>query len=160
MASRKGDRMKRLLVLAALRVGVRGIFAPAAAPAGSDAKGPPCGNITNGDGGYSSTGVVDFTVFLQAPACSYVTYRLTVTDESGTTEITPISSTWSTDCTAETTGGGCVHYVYTLPSGSPTIVCLSAETSIHGHLVDRAPDTSPSTYCLTQNGAGASGNFG
>jgi len=152
--------MKRLLVLAALAVGLSVIVAPAAAPAGSDAKGPPCGNITNGDGGYSSTGVLDFTVFLAAPACSFVTYTFTVTDESGINEIEPVSSTSSTDCTAETTGGGCVNYVYTLPSGSPSVVCLSAETSIQGHLVDRAPDASPSNYCLVVDAGGASSTFG
>jgi len=151
--------MKRLLVLAALAAALSVVVAPAAAPAGSDAKGPPCGNVTNGDGGYSSTGVVDFTVFLDAPACSFVTYTFTVTDASGTT-ITPLSSTSSTDCTAETTGGGCVNYVYTLPSGSPSVVCLSAETSIQGHLVDRAPDASPSNYCLVVDAGGASSTFG
>jgi hypothetical protein len=151
--------MKRLLVLAALALGLSVVVAPAAAPAVSDAKGPPCANITGADGAYTSTGVVDFTVFLAAPACSFVTYTFTVTDTSGNT-ITPVSSTSNTEsCTPETTGGGCVQYVYTLPSGSPSVVCVSAETSIHGHLIDRAPDASPSDYCLVQGGAGASGAF-
>jgi hypothetical protein len=150
--------MKRLLVLAALALGLSVVVAPAAAPAGSDAKGPACGNITNGDGSYSSTGVVDFTVFLAAPSCSFVTYTFTVTDASGNT-ITPVSSTTGTDCTPETTGGACVHYVYTLPSGSPTVVCLSAQTYIQGHLVDRAPNSDPSTYCLVQDAGGASSTF-
>jgi hypothetical protein len=156
--------MKRLLVVAALALGLSVIVAPAAVPAGSDAQGPPCGDITNGDGGYSPTGVVDFTVFLAAPACSFVTYTFTVTDVDGNT-INPVTSTSSTDssvpaCTPEKVGGGCVEYVYTLPSGSPSVVCLSASTYIHGHLVDVAPNTSPSTYCLSNDGSGASGNFG
>jgi hypothetical protein len=156
--------MRPLLVVAALALGLSVIVTPAAAPAGSDAQGPPCGDITNGDGGYSPTGVVDFTVFLAAPACSFVTYTFTVTDTSGNT-ITPVSSTTSTDssldpCTPEIAGGGCVGYVYTLPSGSPSVVCLSAATYIHGHAVDVAPNTSPSTYCLSNDGSGASGNFG
>src|SRR5215210_8304244 len=149
--------MKRLLVLAALALGLSVVLAPAAAPAG-DAKGPPCGNVTGGAGAYTSGGVVDFTAFLDAPACSFVTYTFTVTDATSGNEIEPVSATSSTEsCTAETTGGGCVHFVYTLPTDSPSVVCVSAETYIHGHLVDRAPDASPSNYCLVQGGAGASG---
>ncbi len=77
--------MKRLLVLALLALGLTIVVAPAATPAApGDAKGPPCSNITNGDGGYSVDGVLDFTVFLQAPACSFVDYSFFVTDTNGT----------------------------------------------------------------------------
>ena len=76
--------MHRLLVLALLALGLTIVFAPTATPAApGDAKGPPCSNITNGDGGYSADGVIDFTVFLQAPACSFVDYSFFVTDTSG-----------------------------------------------------------------------------
>jgi len=135
--------MKRLLVLAALALGLSVVVAPAAAPAGGDAKGPPCANITGGadTASYTDTGVIDFTVQLAAPVCSIVTYTFTVTDTSGTV-INPVTSTSTTDCTPEAIGGGCVQYVYQLPSGSPTTVCVYAETYINEHLVDRAPNQS------------------
>ena len=152
--------MKRLILIASLVLGLSFVAAPVATSAApSDAQGPACGNITNGEGTYTSTGGVDFTVSFAKPTCSFVTYTFTVTDTSGNT-ITPVSSTSSTDCTPDTAGGGCIHYVDTLPSGSPTVVCLSAATYIQGHLVDLAPNTSPSTFCLVQDGSGASGNFG
>jgi hypothetical protein len=156
--------VKRLILIASLVLGLGFVAAPVATPAApSDAQGPACGNIVGGDGSYTS-GVVDFTVFLAAPSCSFVTYTFTVTDVDGNT-ITPDNSTSISDssvpaCTPGTAGGGCVEYVYTLPSGSPTVVCLSASTSIHGHPVDVAPNNSPSTYCLVEDGSGASGNFG
>jgi hypothetical protein len=159
--------MHRLLVLALLALGLTIVFAPAATPAApSDAKGPSCTNITNGDGAYSLEGVVDFTVFLQAPTCSFVDYSFFVTDTSGNA-ITPTSAIEDTNCTPETPDGGCVHYVYTLPSGSPDTICVYATTSIQGHLADRAPnasdttcpESSPSTS-LVQGAGGASGGFG
>jgi hypothetical protein len=144
--------VKRFVLIASLVLGLAAVAAPVATPAApSDAQGPACGDIVSGDGSYVS-GVVDFTVFLGAPACSFVTYTFTVADQDGNV-ITPTSTT-------TTTADSSIEYVYTLPSGSPTVVCLSASTSIHGHLVDMAPNSSPSTYCLVEDGSGASGNFG
>jgi hypothetical protein len=156
--------MKRLLVLALLALvalGVTTTLAPAAST--SDAKGPPCANVTNGDGGYASTGVLDFTVFVQNPACSFVTYSFVVTDTSGDV-ITPISAT-QPDCIPEP-GGGCVRFVYDLGTSAPTTVCVYATTSIQAHIVDRAPNasdptcpaSSPSTS-LTMDAGGAAGGF-
>jgi hypothetical protein len=156
--------VKRLILIASLVLGLGFVAAPVATPAApSDAQGPACGNIVGADGGSYVSGVVDVTVFLAAPTCSFVTYTLTVTDANGNT-ITPVSSTSKTDsspnpCTPDTPGEGCVEYVETLPSGSPTVVCLSAATYIHGHLVDLAPNTSPSTYCLVEDVSPAGGNF-
>ena len=158
--------MQRLLVLALLGLGLTLMVAPTASPAsGSDAQGPPCANITNGDGGYSFAGVIDFTVFLQQPACSFVTYSFFVTDTSGNA-ITPVSATQDASCTPETTNGGCVHFVYTLPSGSPSTVCVYATTDIHGHVADRAPNVSDPTcppsspsVSLSMGGSPAGGGF-
>ena len=71
--------MKRLILTAALVVGLTAFAAPTAMPAApGDAQGPPCANIVNGDGSYTGTsggaGTVDFTIQLQAPLCSFVTY--------------------------------------------------------------------------------------
>jgi hypothetical protein len=159
--------MKRLLVLALLALGLTVVVAPAATPAGpGDAKGPQCTNITNGDGGYGFDGVLDFTVFLQAPACSFVDYSFFVTDTSGNA-ITPTPAIEDANCTPETPDGGCVHYVYTLPSGSPDTICVYATTSIQGHLTDRAPNASDPTcpasspsVSLVKGAGGASGGFG
>jgi hypothetical protein len=157
--------MKRLLVLALLALGLTIVVAPTASPAReSDAKGPPCGNITNGDGGYSLTGVIDFTVFLQAPACSFVTYSFVVTDTSGNmiTSASPDAQT----CTPETPDGGCVHFSVNLGESGPSTVCVYATTSVGGHEIDRAPNvsdpscpaSSPSSS-LVKGGAGAAGGF-
>jgi hypothetical protein len=157
--------MHRLLVLALLALGLTIVFAPTATPAApSDAKGPPCSNITNGDGGYSADGVLDFTVFLQAPACSFVEYSLFVTDTTGA----PITATTTADanCTPET-DGGCLHYVLNLGSNAPDTICVYATTTIQGHLTDRAPNASDPTcppsspsVGLIKDGPGASGGFG
>lgn len=157
--------MKRLILIASVVVGL--LAAPTATPAApSDAQGPPCGNITNGDGSYTGTlggtATIDFTVFLAAPACDFVTYSFYVTDTSGT----PIAATGSTqdDACTPTSGGGCVHFEYTIAE-APSTVCVYAETSIKGHLIDHAPSVSSDPSCpagstsLTLNGSGASGNF-
>src|SRR5512132_328359 len=157
--------MHRLLVLALLALGLTIVFAPTATPAApSDAKGPPCTNITNGDGGYSADGVLDFTVFLQAPECSFVVYSFFVTDTNGA----PITSTTTADanCTPDT-GGGCLHYVLNLGSAAPDTICVYATTAIQGRVADRAPNVSDPTcpgsspsVSLVKGGSGASGGFG
>ena len=156
--------MKRILVLAFVALGFS-VFAAQTASSAGDAQGPPCSNITNGDGGYSFEGVIDFTVFLQAPACSFVTYSFFVTDTDGN----PLASsdTPDSDCTAETEGGGCVHFLMELGSTAPEVVCVYATTSIFSHLSDRAPDASdpscPSSSPSLSVGMGsppASGTFG
>jgi hypothetical protein len=149
-----------------MALGLTIVFAPTATPAApGDAKGPPCTNITSGDGGYSLEGVLDFTVFLQAPACSFVDYSLFVTDASGA----PITDTTTADanCTPETDGGGCLHYVLDLGSAAPDTICVYATTSIQGHVADLAPNASDPTcppsspsVGLVKGGSGASGGFG
>jgi hypothetical protein len=161
--------MKRLLVLALLALGLTIVVVPTASPARpSDALGPPCSNITSGDGGYSLEGVIDFTVSLEAPACSFVTYSFFVTGTDGTA-ITPVSATQDANCTSETPDGGCVHFVFDLGSSSPDTVCISATTEIQGrHLADLAPNasdpfcpaSSPSNSLVKGGGSGASGGFG
>jgi hypothetical protein len=159
--------MKRLLVLALLALGVTIVVAPAATPAGpGDAKGPPCTNITNGDGGYSDAGVLDFTVFLQKPTCSFVDYSFFVTDTSGNA-ITPVTATQDADCTPETPDAGCTHFVLDLGTSGPTTICVSATSALQGHVADLAPNasdptcpaSSPSTS-LVKGAGGASGGFG
>jgi hypothetical protein len=169
--------VKRYVLIASLVLGLAAIAAPLATPAaGSDAKGPACGNVTDGDGSYTSTGgdgALDFTIQLQAPACSTVKYSLVVTNTSGSTTITPASSRQYTDsdptnpCTPGTSGGGCVHFNY-LISPSVQTVCIYATTAIKGHIVDSAPNASatsctgptPSIVAVLDGAVGASGNFG
>jgi hypothetical protein len=148
--------MKRLLVLALIVFGL-GVFAAQTALSAGDAPGPPCTKITNGDGGYRAAGEIDFTVFLQAHTCSFVTYTFYVTDESGTTLISSTSS-YDTSCTPENSGEGCVHFSVDLGLDSPDFVCVYATTDVHGHLADRAPDAS--CLIMQKGGAGASGTFG
>jgi hypothetical protein len=160
--------MKRLLVLALLALGLTIVVVPTASPARpSDAQGPPCSNITSGDG-LLINGVLDFKVFLQEPACSFVTYSFFVvnTTANGGNAITPLT-TQVENCAPET-GEVCVHFVLTLPSDTPDVVCVFATTEIHGHVADRAPDlgpadpTCPSTFPSISVGdtPPASGSFG
>jgi hypothetical protein len=162
--------MKRLLVLALLALGLTIVVVPTASPArpnDADAQGPPCSEITSGDG-LLINGVLDFKVFLQAPACSFVTYSFFVVNltENGGGAITPVT-TEVANCAPET-GEVCVHFVLTLPIGTPDTVCIFATTEIHGHLADRAPDlgpadpTCPSTFPSISLGDSppASGGFG
>jgi hypothetical protein len=160
--------MKRLLVLALLALGLTIFVVPTASPArpnDADAQGPPCAEITNGDGGYSLEGVIDFTVFLQAPACSFVTYTFVVTDTGGNTiaSLSPDAEV----CIPETPSGGCFHFSVNLGESGPSTVCVYATTTIGGHLVDRAPNLSDPTcppsspsISLVKGGIGASGGFG
>jgi hypothetical protein len=160
--------MKRLLVLALLALGLTIVVVPTASPArpgGADAQGPPCAEITNGDGAYSLEGVIDFTVFLQTPVCSFVTYTFVVTDTDGNT-ITSVSPDAEV-CTPETPSGGCVHFLADLGDSGPSTVCVYATTTIGGHLVDRAPNMSdpfcpPSSpsISLAKGSGSASGGFG
>jgi hypothetical protein len=159
--------MKRLLVLALLALGLTIIVVPTATPAApSDAKGPPCGNITNGEATYSADGtVITFDASLQAPACSFVTYSFFVTDTSGEE---PLASTSVTqECTPAPTDGGCVHFVLTLASSGPDVVCFYTTTEIQGHLVDLAPNASQPTctgstpsHSVGIGQSSASGSFG
>ena len=160
--------MKRLILIASLVLGLGFVAAPVATPAApGDAQGPACGNITNGDGTYTGTlggsGTIDFTIQLQAPACSFVTYSFFVTDTNGTA-IGATSLTQDSDCIVETTGGGCVHFVYNIAT-SPDFVCIYATTAIKGHVVDHAPNasdpscTGPEPSISIGRGVGAGGNF-
>jgi hypothetical protein len=160
--------MKRLLVLALLALGLTIVVVPTASPArpsDADAQGPPCGNITNGQATYSDDGtMITFDASLQEPACSFVTYSFFVTDTSGE----PLASTSVTEeCTPAPTDGGCVHFVITLASSGPSVVCFYTTTEIQGHLVDLAPNASQPTctgstpsHSVGIGQSSASGSFG
>jgi hypothetical protein len=159
--------MHRLLVLALLALGLTIVFAPTATPAApSDAQGPPCANITDRDIFYGENGVIDFTLFLQAPACSFVNYSFFVTDTDGN----PVPGITTQDdlCTPDP-GEGCVHFVYNVGTNGPLTVCYSATTDIQGqHVADIAPNVADPTcqglpipsFSVGKGGSGSSGGFG
>ena len=153
--------MKRLFVLATLVTAFVAIHVQPAVPAG-DTRGPACANITNGSILYSTTAVVSADVFLAAPACSRLTYGFTVYDTSGT-QLAPTTTSY-TACDPEAPGGGCVHFSISLGAGAPSLVCVSGETRIQGHVADHAPDiadaacaTPVPTMSVVQGGSGAQG---
>jgi len=152
--------MKRLLVLAALVAAILVIDVQPAAPAG-DTRGPVCANITNGSVLYSTEGVVSADVFLAAPACSRLTYGFTVYDTSGTQLD---ATTTYTACDPEVPRGGCVHFTLSLGTSAPSLICVSGDTLIRGHVAHHAPDiadascsTPVPTMSVTEGGSGAQG---
>jgi hypothetical protein len=129
---------------------------------------PPCGNITNGDGSYTGipgeTGTVDFIIQLQAPACLFVNYSLVVTDTTGNRFRRP-ARVRTAVCTAEASGGGCVHFTYSI-AGTPDPVCIYTTTAINDHVVDHAPNVSDlsctgpePSISISLGNAAAGGNF-
>ena len=123
--------MKRFLALLAV---VAAAAAALAVPSGAvDTKGPPCANITFGDGSYIAP-TLDWRIDLKAPSCSFVTYTLEIYDLSGTTLL-------ATETITNTEGAASLNFSHTFTSNAPTDgVCLVGTTSIANHVADRAPD--------------------
>lgn len=138
--------MKRFLVLLAVGAAVA---AALAVPSGAvDAKGPPCANITFGDGSYIAPSL-DWGVTLAAPSCEFVTYTLEIYDLSGQRLL-------ATKTISGVGGETILSFDHTFGDDAPTDgVCLVGTTSIARHVVDRAPDGE--CVPVTPDGAGGVG---
>jgi hypothetical protein len=144
--------VKRLAMVSMLALVCAAVaLAPGAAGSG-DAAGPPCSDITFGDGGYvysnQTQPYFDFHITLAAPACSFVTYTLYVSLDGDTAypvyPVQPVSGTTVTFA----------RQTFTDQTTAPTQICVYATTSIKGHVADRAPD-SPAVGCFARDeGAG------
>jgi hypothetical protein len=149
--------LKKLLLLALLMAAVAVTVAPAASPAG-DAPGPPCTNITNGDGKYGTvdpnTGsIIDykfhFEYTLAAPVCDTATYTLYVYAFNTTTKqfelVGPLSPTQpvppaTTACTTLT--GNCLAFDADYSTQQYGTICVVGVTTFRGRTVDVAPNGS------------------
>jgi hypothetical protein len=123
--------VKRFLALLAVGAAVA---AALAVPSGAvDTKGPPCADITFGDGSYIAPSL-DWRVELAAPSCAFVTYTIYIYDVSGQTLL-------ATETISGVSGETSLNFGHTLSGTNvPAVVCLVGETSIARHVADRAPD--------------------
>lgn len=145
--------MKRFLALLAVGAAVA---AALAVPSGAvDAKGPPCADITFGDGGFSSfateppISLVDWRFDLAQPSCAGVTYTLYIYDLTGDTLL-------ATDTVSGVGGAPSISFSEAVIGAmDPLGVCLVGTTSIGRHVIDRAPDQGCAP--LTPDGSGGVG---
>jgi hypothetical protein len=122
--------VKRFLAL--LAVGAAVAAALAVPSSAVDTQGPPCADITFGDGSYIAPSL-DWRVELAAPSCERVTYTLEIYDLSGQTLLA--TETISGD------GEAILNFEHTFADGAPADgVCLVGTTSIARHVADRAPN--------------------
>ena len=150
--------MKKLVLIALAAAAVAAVLAPAGSAV--DTQGPPCGNITNGQGFYSSSYQLHFEYTLDAPSCSYVTYSLLVYD--ATTSTPTLLTTLSPSGSCTTLTGPCKAFDADLTQfGSPQTICVVGVTEIHGHVVDVAPDNYAcnASNALTAGGSGGTSGF-
>ena len=131
--------MKRLFLLVAAALSA--VTLAAGTQAGTDAKGPPCTNVTGGGDSLAyvapgdGTGVVEASFILAAPACAKGSYELTIYSFNG-------SSLIAENVQPTSINGNTVFFHYEIPSGAPNDgVCLVGTTDWNGRIVDRVPDT-------------------
>jgi hypothetical protein len=141
--------MKRIALLSILALAVAAVTVATNAVGAPDTTGPKCADITDGQGGYSyyegndetqpplEHPYFDFTITLASAGCKSVTYTLWVSLDN--TDPYAVQGT-----PTETT--------VTLPTQTfdqataPQSICVYAETSMGGHVADRAPDLGCNTY--------------
>jgi hypothetical protein len=144
--------MKRIALLSILALAVAAATVASNAVGAPDTAGPKCADITDGQGGYAyyqnnddqapplANPYFDFSITLASAACKSVTYTLWVSLNNGT----PYA--------VQATGSGTT---VTFPTQTfdqataPQSVCVYAETSMGGHVADRAPD--PGSGCNSYN---------
>lgn len=148
--------MKRIALLSILALAVAAVAVAPNAVGAPDTTGPKCADITDGQGGYSyfenndetqpplEHPYFDFSITIASAACKAVTYTLYVSLDNGTPY--PVQGTAS--------GTTVTFPTQTFDQPAPQSVCVYAETSMGGHVADRAPD--PPAVCNTYN----RGDFG
>ena len=146
-----------LLASLALTIGPLGATSLAA----RDARGPACADIIGNSGqsyytvdavgNPANDGILSLQIETAAPLCSYATLTVYVsTDGTTFTAYTYPGDPHFTSC-----GESCLTFRYdygstaTSPSAAPTNAYVYLETSIKGHVVDRAPNNGapPLTVC-------------
>jgi hypothetical protein len=146
-------RITALLVAlaAALAVPATGATAP-----GDIVRGPGCGNITLWDteqagppvyrGTEGGSATVGASLTTAKPSCSGFNYTISVyTDATQTTLID--SFTFAGDDSTST-----FTYTYTFPSGAPRSVCIKAESTRDGRVIDAAPNSGCEVVVINSSG--------
>lgn len=141
--------MRKIIALAAAVAAVA-VAAPSSAVA-DDVRGPACGDIVNGDGGYTSAAGVNVSIELAA-YCSFMEYTLFVVTADGTVHEVP----------AGPVVGNQVFFSFPVadPAANPS-VCVYATTSVGGahHVFDRAPDAESDCQSIPRDGGGGFTGF-
>jgi hypothetical protein len=147
--------MKRLVGIAMLAAAAAVALALPAAGTGAppDVKGPKCANIfltANYSGTLGGPATVSGNLTTPtAPSCSTAVYTVYVYDASGTTLLG--SQTFSGDGVTD-------EFAYSIAvSNAPQQVCVSATSTIGGHIADAAPNSGCGLLELNPPGGGASG---
>lgn len=126
-------RLIPLIAAAALTLSFAG---PTAALPGDDAAGPPCANITGGAAVFSGTGPYTVTFTLETEArCGGVSYTIYVWDSFAAQSAGDPALLVLTE--RGTTAVSTVAYTF---QNADNLVCVYAESSIGGKVLDRAFD--------------------
>jgi hypothetical protein len=139
--------VKRVALLSILALAVAAASVASSAIGAPDTTGPKCADITDGQGGYDyyeADGITpqahphfDFTITLASEACKAVTYTLYVSLDAGTPY--PVQGVGS--------GTTVTFPTQTFDQATaPVSICVYAQTSMGGHVADRAPDIGCATY--------------
>ena len=139
--------MKRIALLSILALAVAAAAVASNAVGAPDTTGPKCADITDGQGGYDyfePDGITpqahphfDFTVTLASAGCKSVTYTLWVSlDNTAPYAVEGIPSGTTVTLPIQTFD----------QATAPQSICVYAESSMGGHVADRAPDIGCNTY--------------
>ncbi len=126
--------MKRVALALAVLL-VAGLAAGVALAAPNDVRGPKCADIIDGDPYYSGTTAGAY-IYLAAASCKNITYTLYVLDE----ESGNIYTTSMVGDGSSTAGQFILELSTAVTSDADGNVCIWAETSNKGRVLDRAPD--------------------
>ena len=141
----KGRRIAAVLAVAATAALVIGSGAGAV-----DAKGPPCGDIKL-DAFYSGDGTTaGANLFTPVATCTNVTYTVFIDSSPATA---PVSA--QGDGVADLGAQGDFVALSTSVSDSDSTICIYSQSTIGGHVIDRAPDTGCVTLHPGETGGGS-----
>jgi hypothetical protein len=139
-------------ILAALAVAITlvgGASPTPAAAAPPDNAGPACTDIKGRDGNYTTTAAghegnafFTFSFTILAAPCKNASYTLHVTDSNGGTINASYPDGGLTLCAPTQF---CFTHDYGAAAGAPTVLTITADSTIGGHLADTTP---PAEYLL------------
>jgi hypothetical protein len=152
-------RQHKLIALLAVVGAALAIPATAATAPGDVVRGPACGNITLWDteqsgppvyrGTEGGSAMVGASLTTAKPSCSGFTYTIYIYDESGQNLIASVTFVGD-DATSLFT------WTYTFATGAPHAICIKADSTRDGRVIDAAPNSGCEVLIINASG-GASG---